>query len=40
MNFGATFDAGMNPVPEPSVAALSVLGGLGLLGLAGKLRRK
>jgi hypothetical protein len=34
------FAARMEAVPEPSVATLSVLGGLGILGLAYRLRRK
>jgi hypothetical protein len=35
MNFAARMDA----VPEPSTAVLSIIGGLGLLAAAGKLRR-
>jgi hypothetical protein len=39
MNFGATFDASVNPVPEPSAIALFMLGGAGLLAFARKFRR-
>jgi hypothetical protein len=39
MNFGATFDASPQAVPEPSAIALSILGGLGLLAFARKFRR-
>jgi hypothetical protein len=38
MNFGATFDASIEPVPEPSIALLSVFGGA--LGLAGANRAR
>jgi hypothetical protein len=39
-NFGATFDATFEPVPEPSALALSVVGGLSLLAFSTKFRRK
>ena len=38
MDFGALMQAN-STVPEPSAAALSIIGGLGILGLARRLRR-
>jgi hypothetical protein len=39
MDFAAQFNATAN-IPEPSVVTLSVIGGLGILAFASKLRRK
>jgi len=38
MNFGATFDASVEAVPEPSLAIFSILGGALGLGFANRLR--
>ncbi len=39
-NFGATFDATFQPIPEPGAIGFSILGGLGLLAVARRIRRK
>ena len=39
MDFAARMDANAN-IPEPSVVTLAMLGGLGILGFANRLRRK